>query len=387
MKEIKNTIFYASFPLGFVSLVFPIYAASFGARGMEIGLLYSIFSIIAIVMRPIVGRLIDNRGRKLGILLGVGLYFIANLSFLMAKDINWLFIARIIQSFGASFLWLSINTYIADVSDINTRSTNYGIREQLASKGGFIGSFIGLNILFNNMGDDPFKIIFSIFSLTSILALIFTIKNVKETNHKNIVIDNKLKRHKNYKSFLGIMFTLSFITSLTAPIFLLYLQDNITNNLTMLTFLFFPSTLAYMFLPRRFGAIADKSSREKIIFIGIFFIALLQIFIPFSKGYNSFLILYTLFCIVEMFYSPALSSLIIDFVGEEKRGSSYGLYSFVSGLGAAIGPIVGGFIYERIGNDLVFYIKGVLLFALTSFVCYIYYKHITSSEEIERLLE
>ena len=366
----------------------PIYATSFGARGMEIGFLYSIFSIIGITMRPMVGRLIDHKGRKLGIFIGLSLYLMANLAFFMAKDLNWLFFARIIQSFGASFLWISIDTYIADVSDIKNRGTNYATNGQIAAKGAFIGSCIGFGIFFNNFSDDPFKFVFMVFSITSFLALFFGFKDIKETNHKSILNDTiKLKRYKNYKQFLGIIFILSFITNLTAPIFLLYLQDHITNDFSGIALLYVPASILSMFLPRRFGIIADHHSREKIIFTGISLIAILQIFIPFTKSYHGFIILYTIIAIVDMFYGPAFSSLIIDFVGEDKRGSSYGLYSFSSRLGAILGPVIGGFIYERIGNHLVFYMKGVLLFALTSFVCYIYYRNIKPSRESEELLK
>ncbi|MDR7870618.1 MAG: MFS transporter [Tissierellaceae bacterium] len=388
MQSIKRTTFFISMPLGFISLIFPIYAISFGARGMEIGLLYSIFSIISIIMRPMVGSLIDNRGRRIGILLGVVLYLLANLCFFIANDSNWLLLARIIQSFGASFLWLSIDTYIADISDIKNRSTNYAINGQIVNKGGFIGSFIGFNILLNNISDNPFRVVFMIFSLASFLALYFGFKDIKETNYSSISNDNaKLKRFKYYKHFLTIIFIKSFIVNLTTPIFLLYLQDNITNDIVKLTFLFVPATLLSMFLPRKFGQIADNSSRERIIFIGFYLIGILQIFIPFTKSYNGFMILYIIISILDMFYGPAYSSLIIDFVGEDKRGSSYGLYSLANSLGAVGGPIIGGFIYENVGKHIVFYLKGVLLIALISFVCYIYYRNIKYNDKIERQLE
>lgn len=388
MQSIKRTTFFISMPLGFISLIFPIYAMSFGANGLEIGLLYSIFSIISIIMRPMVGRLIDNKGRRVGILIGVFLYLLANINFLIASDLNWLLLARIIQSFGASFLWISIDTYIADISDIKNRSTNYGINGQTTNKGGFIGSFIGFYILLNNFSDNPFKAVFMIFSLTSFLALYFGFKDIEETNYISISNDNtKLKRFKYYKQFLVIILIKSFIVNLTTPIFLLYLQDNITNDVFRLIFLFVPATVLSMFLPRKFGQIADSSSREKIIFMGTYLVGILQIFFPFIKSYNGFMILYIIISVVDMFYSPAYSSLIIDFVGEDKRGNSYGLYSLASGLGAAIGPLIGAFIYENIGNHLVFYIKGMLLIALTSYVCYLYYKRINHTNKRQKLLE
>ncbi len=95
------------------------------------------------------------------------------------------------------------------------------------------------------------------------------------------------------------------------------------------------------------------------------------------------MVLYTLISIVIMFYSPAFSSLIIDFVGEDKRGRSYGLYSFVSGVGGAIGYMVGSYVYEKIGNDIVFYTKGILLVVMTLIICYLYIKHIGLNREME----
>nr|WP_276515576.1 MFS transporter [Tissierella carlieri] len=176
---------------------------------------------------------------------------------------------------------------------------------------------------------------------------------------------------------------LSFITSLTAPIYLIYLQENITKDIGLISFLFIPASILALFLPNIFGSFSDKYGREKIVIAGMFINAILQIFIPFNKEYYSFMILYTLISIVVMFYSPAFSSLIIDFVGENKRGRSYGLYSFASGIGGAIGYMAGSYIYENIGNDILFYTKGILLVVMTLFICYLYIKNIRMNRKME----
>ncbi|MDR7857768.1 MFS transporter [Tissierella sp.] len=377
MKELRKTIYFISFPLSFIGFIFPIYASSLGANVMQIGYLYSMFSIISIAIRPIVGNLIDKRGRRTGILIGVILYSIVNVFFLLAQDFKYLLIGRIIQSLGASFLWISVDTFIADISDKSNRATNFGELDQTMAKGGWIGSIIGFTILFNNLSDDPFQLIFTIFILTSLVSVYYTIRNVPETiDLKKEYEEGNIKDKKGLKYFLIIVCGISLISNLTAPIYLLYLQDNITTELNLITFLFIPASILALFLPKIFGKFSDRYGREKIVMAGMFVNAVLQIFIPFNKGYYSFMILYTLISLVGMFYGPAFSSLIIDFVGEDKRGRSYGLYSFASGIGAAIGVVVGSYIYENIGNDIVFYMKGVLLLVMTLLVCYIYIKKI-----------
>lgn len=384
MKELRRAIYFISFPLSFIGFIFPIYASSIGANIIQIAYLYSIFSIISIIIRPMVGNLIDKRGRRIGILIGTILYTIVNIFFILAKDFKYLLIGRIIQSLGASFLWISVDTFISDISDETNRGKNFGLLNQFMAKGEWVGSIIGFTILYNNFTDNPFKLIFTIFLITSSISVYYTIKKVPETiNLKKEYKAGNIKDKKQLKYFLGIMGILSFITSLTAPIYLIYLQENITKDIGLISFLFIPASILALFLPNIFGSFSDKYGREKIVIAGMFINAILQIFIPFNKEYYSFMILYTLISIVVMFYSPAFSSLIIDFVGENKRGRSYGLYSFASGIGGAIGYMAGSYIYENIGNDILFYTKGILLVVMTLFICYLYIKNIRMNRKME----
>ncbi|WMM25732.1 MFS transporter [Tissierella sp. MB52-C2] len=384
MQELRKTIYFISFPLSFIGFIFPIYASSIGANVIQIGYLYSIFSIISIMIRPMVGSLIDKKGRRIGILIGTIFYTIVNIFFILAKDFKYLLIGRIIQSLGASFLWISVDTFISDISNETNRGKNFGLLNQFMAKGEWVGSIIGFTILYNNFTDNPFKLIFTIFLITSSISVYYTIKKVPETiNLKKEYKAGNIKDKKQLKYFLGIIGVISLIISLTAPIYLLYLQEHITNDLSLITFLFIPASILALFLPKRFGSLSDKYGREKIVIAGMFINAILQVLIPFNKGYYSFMVLYTLISTIVMFYSPAFSSLIIDFVGEDKRGRSYGLYSFASGIGGAIGYIAGSYIYENIGSDMVFYTKGALLVVMTLVIWYLYIKNIRVKTEIE----
>ena len=49
---------------GLVVPLLPLYARELGASGMEIGLVFSSFSLTQILFLPIIGRMSDKRGRK-----------------------------------------------------------------------------------------------------------------------------------------------------------------------------------------------------------------------------------------------------------------------------------------------------------------------------------
>lgn len=379
MRELKRSIYFISFPMAFIAFILPIYASSIGASVMEIGYLYSIFSVVSIIIRPAIGELIDRRGRRLGILIGIVFYTMVNFIFLFGDSFNHLMVARILQSIAGSFLWISVDTVISDISNKENRGRNFGSIDETGTKGQMMGSFIGLTIIFNSYSDRPFKLIFTIFSVTSLVSLYYGIKNIPETmGSKKKREKSRVKEKKNLISFLLVIGVISFIMSITAPIYILYMKDNITNNLSLISFLFIPGSILAMVLPSKFGTFSDKYGKERIILLGLFFSSILQFFIPLNKSFYGFMIIYTMISVVGMFYSPALSAIIIDFVGEEKRGRTYGRYAFATGIGSSIGPIVGSFIYTNLGNNIVFYVKGSLLIALTVFLFYNYMKSYVS---------
>jgi DHA1 family multidrug resistance protein-like MFS transporter len=58
---------------------------------------------------------------------------------------------------------------------------------------------------------------------------------------------------------------------------------------------------------------------------------------------------------------PAEQALVADLTGGDQRGRAYGLYAMAGGLGATVGPLVGGWLYETVGSQAPFYANGVIL--------------------------
>jgi MFS family permease len=58
---------------------------------------------------------------------------------------------------------------------------------------------------------------------------------------------------------------------------------------------------------------------------------------------------------------PAEQALVADLTGNDQRGKAYGFYAAAGGLGAAIGPLVGGWLYQTIGVGAPFFLNGIIL--------------------------
>jgi len=379
LKALKKTVFFISFPLSFIGFLFPIYAYSKGISVMEVGLLYSVFTLFTIIMRPIVGTFIDKKGRKLGLILGIAFYSFVNLLLMLGEDIKYLMAARIFQGIASTFLWISVDTMISDLSHGKNRSEIFGTIDQSINKGDLLGVILGF-IVVGYFWQESFKAAFSLYLVTSLISLYFAITKVEETEAlKTCYEEEKKHANRNFNTFLILMGLLAFVSSLTGNVYLIYMRDNITKELYLMAYLFLPGAILSLFLPKRFGKVSDKHSREKMFIISILFTGILYILLPVVKSYVYFLIVHTLISIFLMVEGPVESALVIDVVGENQRGKSYGKYKFAIGMGNMLGPIAGSYIYENIGSKIVFYAKGMLIIILCIFSV-VYFNRIRHKE-------
>jgi MFS family permease len=58
---------------------------------------------------------------------------------------------------------------------------------------------------------------------------------------------------------------------------------------------------------------------------------------------------------------PAEQALVADLTGGDQRGRAYGLYALAAGLGATVGPMAEGWLYENVGSQAPFYANGIIL--------------------------
>lgn len=369
LRLLKKPIYLISIPSYFLSFILPIYALKLGASAIEIGMLFSVFSLFSIFMRPFVGRWIDKKGRKKGFIIGLVAFSLTRLLFLIGHDYTYIFIARIIQSIAASFFSISLDAMISDISSIEDRSKNFGEVSQYGNRGSFLGSIIGFNLLFSNIAENPFPLIFGIYFIISIVSIYFGVRDVEETiGIRKVAETSETAINKIFIKYLWIIGILSLANGITAPIFIIYLKDHITQDLSLITFMFIPSGILAMYLPSKLGTLADRYGRKKLMISGLLIEAILTMMIPFARDYYFFITIYTIIIASALMSIPAQQALVSEITGEKNRGKNYGLYHLALGLGGVVGPLIGSGIYQYINKDLVFYIEGIGFLATVVFI-------------------
>jgi MFS family permease len=120
--------------------------------------------------------------------------------------------------------------------------------------------------------------------------------------------------------------------------------------------------LIWSFLPSRMGAIGDRVGRKLPMAVALFVSGTVTLLVPHAP---SLLLLAALWAVEALAFSaatPAQEALVADLSGGGQRGESFGLYTFAAGLGAAVGPLIGGWLYDNAGHVAPFYATAAAVF-------------------------
>jgi MFS family permease len=368
LQSLWRTSFWVSFPFGVLAFVLPIYGRDLGASALEIGGLFSALAVMPVIIRPFLGRILDRWGRRPFFLLGLTGYCLSMLMLAFANTVLLLTTARFIQGIGQAFLWLSIFTIVADISLQTGRGHDFGFIDEASSRGGLIGTTAGLIAFFSLSSaglsiQRAWMVVFAAFIIPTLIALRVGWQSVPETLP---TIDAGQIRSKPISPQLITLMVIVMITAASSamvwPLLMIFLQDRLDAGIGMLAAAYLPAALLNSFLPSRLGQLADRFGRKVLMSGGLAIGGIASLVIPSLLSVVGLALVWAVETCGYCAAIPAERAFVADIAGKDVRGASYGLYTFAYFLGALIGPVTGGWLYDRVGHASPFYLNaGILL--------------------------
>ncbi|HID86363.1 MAG TPA: MFS transporter [Anaerolineae bacterium] len=378
LNTVRRAVFLVSFPFGILAFVLPVYARRLGAGALEIGGLFSAFTLMAVVTRPLVGRVLDRFGRRPFFLAGIGCYLLSQVLFALSRGMGLLYLARITQGLGASLLWLSAYTIVADLVSETKRAGGFGRVDELSARGALYGAFLGFTILGLLKLWTGWPMMFGSYALLSVWALWEARQGVAESRQEMPLASaggNRLSRPLLF--LMLIVFLTGASSAAVRPLLMVFLQDRFTTDVGMLALAFIPAALAYSFLPSRLGRVGDRVGRKPMMILGLLAGGMVSLLIPGVPDLGHLAFLWALEAVCFSASLPAERALVADVAGWDVRGTAYGCYTMASGLGATVGPFLGGWLYDVHGHASPFYLNALVLFLGASLVALLIREHRT----------
>ncbi len=369
MTTLHWSLLLVSLPFGILNFVLPIYGKQIGATAVEIGLLFSAFSLMMVLLRPLVGAGLDRFGRRWFFIAGLAAYGLSMLSFAYATQVGGLVLARLLQGVASALLWLAVNAIVADLSGPDQRGRAFGSVSQSSNQGAIIGTFIGFSVLFSVGITTGWNQLFLGYAVACLLAAALSWKSLPETRPaaNGKVSDHPLEglRLILRSRSLILLMLMGVITSasaaMTAPVIMIFLQDKFHAAVDQLAWAFLPSALVWALLPTRLGKLSDRFGRKPLMALAMVVAGINSFVIPAG---NSLVLLAVLWVVEALCFAssdPASQALVTDLTGEAQRGRVFGMFALAGGLGAVIGPLAGGWLYDAFNPAVPFIANGLVL--------------------------
>ncbi len=110
------SMFASTLGIGVVAPLLPLYAKDMGATGIWLGLIVAAFAIANSIAVPIAGRLSDQRGRKLLLLIGLSANAVISLGYIWANSPAYLSLLRFVQGAAGAATFPIAMAYLGDLS-------------------------------------------------------------------------------------------------------------------------------------------------------------------------------------------------------------------------------------------------------------------------------
>jgi len=356
--SLSGVLFFRMFSIFLLLPVFSVLAMDLeGATPFLIGVAFGAYGLTQGLLQLPFGMWSDRAGRKLVIVIGLGLFVAGNVLAAFVDSIHWMIVARFLQGTGA--ISSTVFALIADLTrpEVRTRANaalgaSVGIAFALAfGAAPFFGEWLGLNGMF---------LMIAVLSVASLVLVLTTVPNPETTNllPQNVSFWNMAKMVWKVPALRTISWG-GFVcgAGLSSTFFL------IPMNLVQHGFeraemwkIYLPMMLAgavAMVLAAIFAEVKNRF-REVMLF-GIVLLLTSLVFMGLGLEQNRLIwfvaALYFFFMGFNVF-EPIFPSLVTRSTTSETKGTAMGVYNFAQFIGHFVGATVAGAIY--VNNYLIF---------------------------------
>ncbi len=355
-------LFYGSFYLTLVAL--PKYLKDhFGSGAAEIGLVTGLFSVAAMLPRPLVGRVADRGSSYRPMVLATALVVVASPLYITATTLPRLIAVRLLHGTGMACYTTAAPTLIASLAPPHRRAEAMGFWGMANTVA--LATFPALGLFLAERWGYP--VVFATATAVSVASVIVTAlvrpRPVQPVARPLPVAGAWLERRVLGPALVGFVLVLAYniVLSFTA----LLADDRQIAGAGFFFTVFAAALFAYRIIGRR---LADQRTRWAVTIPGM---ACVGVGMLVASLAHSFIALALVAILVGIGYGaaqPALLALTVDLVPVERRGAAIATFYVIWEIGAATGSIVLGGAAQLITYGGMFAISGVLLLGTVAFL-------------------
>lgn len=352
--------------------ILPLYLKDLNASVAEVGLFFTLYQIIPLVLQIIGGWISDNLGRLRSIAIGSVAGVFSYVGLILAPSWQFVIIGEGLGAITRALVAPSFGAFVAEQSNEENRARVFGVVETIYSVVGVVGPALG-GWMAGTFGFKPMLLVAAvIYSAATVLRVLMarTAARGKESKPTSLSMAG-LK--SNLSAMLGLVVAGGVITWLliidgvrdvtftaSNTLMPLYMQQFGGITVQQIGLINAAFSLAVMCTTMLGGWLADKKGERLPIAIGFLCDTLALVLFLQAQTFWLYGVSFVVMGLGVGLMSPAFQSLITKALPEKVRGTGMGLLHSSLGLFSLPAPAIGGQIYERVSPRLPFIITAVV---------------------------
>ncbi len=346
------------YALGFHSyLHLPAFLEDLGADPVGVGTIFAITYVVAVAVRPWVGRTMDTRGRRLVALGGGALHLVTALAYLWVHEIGWLlYLLRVAHGVALGMVFSSMFTIAADVIPASRRTQGiaiFGISGLLPLA---LGPLMGDILL---AGGHDYARLFTAIAIAAGVGLLLTLP-IPETVEPDETPRRSFWRaaaEPNLRSswFIGVAFAFAL-----AAFFVFAKTFSREHQVGSVGEAFSWYAAVAIALRLFFGGLPERLGLTRVLYPALLLSSAGLVVLAFTTEDWHMNLAASLCGAGHGFAFPILSAIVVTRAPPNERGSAISLFTALFDLGVVLGGPTLGFVIKHAGYPAMFAGAGVL---------------------------
>ena len=352
-------LFFSSMHLLITPL--PLYIEEIGGSPADVGLAGTTFAIVALIIRPYMGRLVDTRGRKIALLIGTAIFTIGPLSYIATDSLPVFQAARMFHGIGIAAFTSAYYTLIADVTPPSRWGAAMGLAGIAPSLSMIIASPLGTSLLAHT----SFTLVFALAGAMGLASLVAVLP-IREPPNQTVTPrpdDSGTTGPLEVIRLRGVVapslvtLTLGLGYGTTVTFLPLFARDRGLGNVG-----FFFTVMSILTVVSRSlgGGLSDRFGRLPVILPMLGILALSLLGLNWTYAFGALMLMAVLQGIGSGGARVGLETMVVDGAPAEVRGTALSLLYFCFDLGIGVSGLAIGAVAALWGYGEGYLMVGVV---------------------------
>ncbi|HXF58738.1 MAG TPA: MFS transporter [Candidatus Saccharimonadales bacterium] len=361
------TVFIHLLGFGIIIPLLPYYAETYGAHAFHIGLLTTSFSLCQFLFAPVWGRLSDRIGRRPVLIGSLVVTAVSYLIYAAAHSLEMLFVSRMLAGVAGAVL-STAQAYVADTTTPENRTKGMGL----------IGAAFGMGFIFGPaLGGILSQWGYAAPAYASaglaLVAAVFAYFRLGESLPPEVRAETAARRLARAGFFetlkrpvtgtvLGLFFTATVCFAGMEAILALFTQRYFSWGPHQIGYLFaYVGVIAALMQAGIVGRLVKRFGERALVRAGLLLMGAAFVTAGLAPPLGLFILTMGSVSVASGMLTPSLSGLISLATSADEQGSVLGVYQSLGSLARAVGPFLGGFVFDVVSPGAPLWMAGIVL--------------------------